>query len=88
MQRQLVNWLSDADMLPHLVPSAKIFTFTWDSNYYNNAPVVRIQDVADTLLRKLQDERDKVQSKRFDEPSDEPSDLRYRRKRTRGRSFS
>ena len=47
-------------MLPHVVPSAKIFTFTWNSNYYKDAPVVRIQDVADTLLRKLQDERNKV----------------------------
>ena len=52
-------------MLPHLVPSARISTFTWDSNYHEDAPVVRIQDVAYTLLRKLQDERDEVESKPF-----------------------
>ena len=61
----MVNWLSDEDMLPRIVPSANIFTFTWDSDYYSNAPVVRIRDVADTLLRKLQDERDKVETMRF-----------------------
>ena len=56
----MVNWLSDEDMLPRIVPSAKIFTFSWDSDYYSNAPVVRIRDVADTLLRKLQDKRNEV----------------------------
>lgn len=52
-------------MLPKIVPSANIFTFTWNSNYYKNAPVVRIQDVADTLLSKLQSQRDDVGSIRF-----------------------
>lgn len=52
-------------MLPNIVPSANIFTFTWNSNYYKNAPVVRIQDVADTLLSKLQSQRDKVESTHF-----------------------
>ena len=59
-QRPLVNWLSDHDMLPHVVPSANIFTFTWNSNYYENAPVVRILDVADILLSKLRSQRDRV----------------------------
>lgn len=72
-------------MLPCLVPSARILTFTWDSNYYKDAPIVRIQDVAYTLLRKLQDERDKVESKRAF--FDGLFNLRYRRTRTRGRSF-
>lgn len=52
-------------MLPDVVPSTNIFTFTWNSNFYKDAPVVRIQDVADTLLRKLQSQRDKVESIRF-----------------------
>lgn len=52
-------------MLPHVVPSAKIFTFTWNSNYYKDAPVVRIQDVAGTLLSQLQSQRDKVESINF-----------------------
>ncbi|MCJ1224820.1 hypothetical protein MMC12_001466 [Toensbergia leucococca] len=58
-QRTQVNWLSDHDMLPNVVPSANIFTFTWNSNYYKNAPIVRIQDVAEVLLSKLQSQRDK-----------------------------
>ena len=56
----MVNWLCDDDMLPRVVPSATIYTFTWDSDYYSNAPILRIRDVADTLLRKLQDQRDEV----------------------------
>ena len=52
-------------MLPHVVPSANIFTFDWNSSYYKNAPVVRIQDVADILLSKLQSQRDEVESLRF-----------------------
>ena len=48
-------------MLPRVVPSATISTFTWDSDYYSNAPILRIRDVANTLLRKLQDERDEVE---------------------------
>lgn len=52
-------------MLPDVVPSANIFTFTWNSDYYKNAPVVRIQDVAATLLNKLQSQRDKVESIHF-----------------------
>ena len=59
----MVNWLSADDMLPRIVPSARVFTFTWDSDYYSKAPVVRIRDVADTLLRKLQDKRNEVEIK-------------------------
>ena len=68
-------------MLPRVVPSARVFTFNWDAEYYKNAPVVRIQDVADTLLRKLQDERDKVGNQYI---FNGLSDSRYRRIRTRG----
>ena len=48
-------------MLPQVVPSANIFTFTWNSDYYTNAPVVRIEDVADMLLSKLKSQRDEVE---------------------------
>ena len=72
-------------MLPRVVPSAKIFTFTWDSNYYQNAPVVRIRDVADTLLRKLQDQRDEVISIQW---FHELSDFWQSGALTRGRSSS
>ncbi|KAL9065051.1 MAG: hypothetical protein Q9161_008470 [Pseudevernia consocians] len=59
-QRPRINWLSDDDMLPHVVPSANIFTFTWNSDYYKNAPLIRIQDVAGVLLSQLQSQRDKA----------------------------
>ena len=49
-------------MLPHVVPSANIFTFTWNSDYYKNAPLIRIQDVAGVLLSQLQSQRNKVES--------------------------
>lgn len=52
-------------MLPNVVPSANMFTFTWNADYYKNAPVVRIQDVAEVLLSKLQGQRDKVESTHF-----------------------
>lgn len=72
-------------MLPDVVPSANIFTFTWNSNYYKNAPVLRIYDVADVLLNKLQIHRDKVESIQL---LDEFSDSRKRKTRTQHRSFS
>lgn len=52
-EREIVNWLKDDDMLSHVVPSAKVFIFTWDLDYYSNTPILRIRDMADTLLRKL-----------------------------------
>ncbi len=61
-QRAHVDWLSDDDMLPAIVPSAKIYMFTWNSRYYEDAPVSRIRGVANILLSSLQTKRDRVRS--------------------------
>ena len=55
-----VNWLSDSDMLPAIVPTVRVFTFSWNAEYYENGPVVRITDVAEVLLRMIQNQRDEV----------------------------
>ncbi|KAF6217721.1 hypothetical protein HO133_006548 [Letharia lupina] len=55
-----VNWLSDPDMLPNIVPSASIYTFSWNAKYYADASVARIDSVAGVLLSNLQSQRDKA----------------------------
>lgn len=55
-----VNWLSDTNMLPDIVPSARIYTFSWNANYYADASIARIDNVAEVLLSNLQSQRDKV----------------------------
>ncbi|RYP16975.1 hypothetical protein DL765_004817 [Monosporascus sp. GIB2] len=46
----VVNWLSDSTMLPAAVPEARIFTYDWDANYFENAPVQTLLGHADNLL--------------------------------------
>ncbi|KAK0639874.1 hypothetical protein B0T16DRAFT_383637 [Cercophora newfieldiana] len=46
----VVNWLSDHDMLPAALPSARIFTYDWNANYFADAPVQTLLGHADTLL--------------------------------------
>ncbi|SCO84734.1 uncharacterized protein FRV6_08861 [Fusarium oxysporum] len=35
---RVVNWLADEDMLPATVPEARIFTYDWNANYFQDAP--------------------------------------------------
>lgn len=53
------NWLSDSNMLPDIVSSARIYTFSWNARYYADASVARIENVAEVLLSVLQSQRDK-----------------------------
>lgn len=46
----VVNWLSDLDMLPAAIPEARIFTYDWNANYFEDAPVQTLLGHADTLL--------------------------------------
>jgi hypothetical protein len=46
----VVNWLADGDMLPAAVPHAKIFTYDWDANYFQDAPVETLLGHGETLL--------------------------------------
>ena len=54
------NWLSDADMLPTVVPKARIWTFDYNANYHSNAPVVDLLALGETLLRSLLEVRTNV----------------------------
>lgn len=47
------NWLSDDDMLPAVVPKARIWTFDYNANYHSNASVVDLLALGDMLLRSL-----------------------------------
>lgn len=47
-------------MLPNVVPSARIYAFSWNAKYYEDASVARIDNVADVLLNNLQSQRDNV----------------------------
>jgi hypothetical protein len=45
-----VNWLDDSDMPPAAVPDASIFTYDWNANYFEDAPVQTLLGHADSLL--------------------------------------
>lgn len=45
-----VNWLVDEDILPRVVPQARIWVFDYNSNYSRNAQVIGIKNLGETLL--------------------------------------
>ena len=51
-----VNWLSDEDMLPGVVPQARIWVFDYNSNYTESAQEVYIGGVGETLLKSIEHE--------------------------------
>ncbi|KAM0799817.1 hypothetical protein BDR22DRAFT_854308 [Usnea florida] len=57
-----VNWLSEPNMLPKIVPSARIYTFSWNASYSKDAPVIRIVNVAEIFLSNLRSQRDEEDS--------------------------
>ena len=59
-EKGAVNWLSDPNMLPSIVPSARIYTFSWNASYSEDAPVIRIVNVVETFLSNLLSQRDEV----------------------------
>ncbi|KAI0446725.1 hypothetical protein F4803DRAFT_449217 [Xylaria telfairii] len=52
-----VHWLRDPDMLPSRIPTARIFTYDWNSKYDNSAAEEKLLGHADDLLRSLTMER-------------------------------
>jgi hypothetical protein len=57
-----INWLSDDTMLPAKVKNARIMTFNYDSNWYGEHAVkVRLDHVANTLSRDIEDIREVIQ---------------------------
>lgn len=57
---RLVHWLQDEDMLPRVIPNARIFTYDWNANTFSNAAVEDIFGHAKTLLLKIDQERGQV----------------------------
>ena len=45
-----MNWLADRAMLPAAVPDARIYTYDWNANYFEDAPVQTLLGHADNLL--------------------------------------
>ena len=52
-----MNWLCDPDMLPSVIPEARIFTFDWNAKFNKNAPVDSILNKAKDLLAQLNHQR-------------------------------
>ncbi|RYP53830.1 hypothetical protein DL768_001281 [Monosporascus sp. mg162] len=55
-----VHWLKDADMLPKVIPNARIFTYDWNAGYEKGAATDILLGHADALLHRLHVERDAV----------------------------
>jgi hypothetical protein len=55
-----INWLRDDDMLPSVVPNARILTFDYDADYHNDAPVTSLLALGDKLVQILSNYRAKA----------------------------
>ncbi|EWG50754.1 hypothetical protein FVEG_16687 [Fusarium verticillioides 7600] len=51
-------WLKDVELLPSVIPNARILCYDWLSNYRHDASQKRFDDHAATLLKVLNDDRD------------------------------
>jgi hypothetical protein len=55
-----VNWLADNDLLPKMVPNARIMTFNYKSKWHKDAPKQRRSLCAEELLVALENKRSQV----------------------------
>ena len=56
-----MNWLCDEDMLPRVIPQARIWAYNYNCKcYMDNAQEVDIQGLGDTLLRLLAAKSDEL----------------------------
>ncbi|GKZ33018.1 hypothetical protein AbraIFM66950_002735 [Aspergillus brasiliensis] len=44
------KWLSDKDMLPEVVPNARIYTYNWEANFYADSTQKTLDEHASSLL--------------------------------------
>ena len=58
--RPEVHWLQDEDMLPHDIPNARIFTYDWNANTYQDAEIDNIAGHSKNLLNDLKAARSDV----------------------------
>jgi hypothetical protein len=59
-EEQKVNWLADSDLLPKMIPNARIMTFNYKSKWHTDAPKQRRSLCAEELLIALQNKRSEV----------------------------
>ena len=55
-----INWLSDEDMLPSVIPKASIWTFDYNANYHANASVADLLALGEVFLRSISEMRKSV----------------------------
>lgn len=48
-----VNWLKDQDMLPSVVPKARVMVYSYDSKWHLDAPRTRLSIVGEDLIRSV-----------------------------------
>ncbi|CAG7561797.1 unnamed protein product [Fusarium equiseti] len=48
-----VHWLKDANMLPKIVPTARIMVFNYDSTWMSDAPRTRVELCGEDLIRSM-----------------------------------
>jgi hypothetical protein len=63
-----VNWLSDPNMLPSVIPNSQIWTFHYNTSWLSDAPVERLPNLADKLLLVLYDVLFKTQEETVRRP--------------------
>jgi hypothetical protein len=61
-EEKKVNWLADHDLLPNVVPNARIMTFNYESKWHADAPKQRRSQCAEQLLTVLCNKRRQVRS--------------------------
>jgi len=59
-EEKRVNWLTDNDLLPKMVPNARIITFNYESKWHVDAPKQRRSLCAEELLIALENKRTAV----------------------------
>ncbi|KAF7509113.1 hypothetical protein GJ744_008340 [Endocarpon pusillum] len=52
-----VNWLKDQDMLPSVVPKARVMVYSYDSKWHMDAPRTRLSIVGEDLIRSVHGHR-------------------------------
>ncbi|KAI1660474.1 TPR-like protein [Daldinia decipiens] len=60
-KRPPVHWLKDPDMLPALLPRARILVYNYESIWYANAPRTRLQLCGESLMRSVHNFREDSQ---------------------------
>ncbi|KAI1365233.1 hypothetical protein F5Y08DRAFT_304790 [Xylaria arbuscula] len=62
--RPTVRWLQDADMLPHVIPQARIIAYNYESRWHADAPRTRLRLCGEEFVRSLHQFRTDTSSER------------------------